>query len=88
MYYVWKIEYGSLATIYVITSGSSWDKRSAEKSAWEPQNLCSSHSASYILDQPIQLCNRYQKNVPDYLQHVHSYTKLTHQSSEKYVDNI
>ena len=31
-----KIEYGSLDTIYVITSGSSWDKCSVEKSAWEP----------------------------------------------------
>ena len=60
-YCVWKIEYGSLATVYVIISGSNWDKGSAEKSAWEPKNICSSYSASHILDQSIQLCNRYQK---------------------------
>ena len=69
---IWKIEYGSLTTIYVITSGSSWDKCSAEKSAWEPQNLWSSYSASRILDQSIQLC----------LQHVQSYTKIIDRSSE------
>ena len=61
MYCVWKIEYGILATIYVITSDSSWDKCSAENSAWEPQNLWYSHSASRILNQSIQLCNRYTK---------------------------
>ena len=87
IYWIWKIEYGSSTTIYVITFGSSWDKCSAEKSAWKSQNLWSLHFASHILDQSFQLCNRYQ-NVTDYLQHFQSYTKLTDRSSEQYVDKI